>query len=362
MQNSAPRRSERESNFELLRIVAMFLVVLYHASGRARGLAEDQGFSTNPFFFQLCSFCGDLGNSLFVLISGYFLAGRSFSARRVARLWMQTLFWSVLLTALALAAGRSFSIREVWRGMTPVFSITYWFITCYLIFCFFQPYMDRLLDTLDRREFRRLLVVMFVVFSLLRTVVPGDFVHFTKMTMFFFLYSITAYLRRYPDAVGVFDRAWRCFAAAGALALLLIGYFALCLRFGDRISSLRLDRFNHMATLPQLAMALLIFLGFRALRMPHSRLVNRLATACLGVYLIHYSYAWRDWIWHTLFGALPMNRAAAIIPCLLLAVVLVYALCTLLELLRLRFVEPVCMRLIDRIPPVRRELERAARR
>ena len=51
-----------------------------------------------------------------------------------------------------------------------------------------------------------------------------------------------------------------------------------------------------------------------------------------------------------------MNRAAAIIPCLLLAVVLVYALCTLLELLRLRFVEPVCMRLIDRIPPVRREL------
>ena len=71
---------------------------------------------------------------------------------------MQTLFWSVLLTALALAAGRSFSIREVWRGLTPVTSFTYWFITCYLVFCFFQPYMDRLLDTLDRREFRRLLV------------------------------------------------------------------------------------------------------------------------------------------------------------------------------------------------------------
>ena len=80
---------------------------------------EDQGLSPNPFFFQLCAFCGDLGNSLFMLISGYFLAGHSFSARRVARLWMQTLFWSVLLTALALAVGRSFSIREVWRGLTP---------------------------------------------------------------------------------------------------------------------------------------------------------------------------------------------------------------------------------------------------
>ena len=50
MQNSAPRRSERESNFELLRIVAMFLVVLYHASGRARGLVEDQGLSTAADF------------------------------------------------------------------------------------------------------------------------------------------------------------------------------------------------------------------------------------------------------------------------------------------------------------------------
>ena len=117
-----------------------------------------------------------------------------------------------------------------------------------------------------------------------------------------------------------------------------------------------------MATLPQLVMALLIFLGFRALRMPRSRLVNRLATACLGVYLIHYSYAWRDWIWNELFGALPMETSAAVIPCLLLAVLLVYALATLLELLRLRFVEPIYMRLIDRLPPVRRELAERERK
>lgn len=362
MQSSAPRRSERESNFELLRIVAMFLVVLYHASGRARGLAEDQGLSPNPFFFQLCAFSGDLGNSLFILISGYFLSGRPFSARRVLRVWTQTLFWSALLTALALAMGRPFSVGEVWRALTPVTSISYWFITCYLAFCFFQPYMDRLFAALDRREFGRLLAVMFVVFSLLRTVAPGGFVHFTKLAMFFFLYSIAACLRRYPDAAGVFSRAWRCFAAAGALLLLLICYYALCLRFGARFSFLRLDRFNHMATLPQLVMALLIFLGFRALRMPRSRLVNRLATACLGVYLIHYSYAWRNWIWDELFGALPMETSAAVIPCLLLAVLLVYALATLLELLRLRFVEPIYMRLIDRLPPVRRELAERERK
>ena len=57
-----------------------------------------------------------------------------------------------------------------------------------------------------------------------------------------------------------------------------------------------------------------------------------------------------------------METSAAVIPCLLLAVLLVYALATLLELLRLRFVEPIYMRLIDRLPPVRRELAERERK
>ena len=356
MPQSVPRGAARQSNFELLRIVAMFCVVVYHAACALETAIPAGEMSFDHFFLQLCRCAGDLGNSLFVLISGYFLVRSAFSLRRVLRLWAQTWLYSLLLGALALAAGWPASLNGLWHVAAPVLSLSYWFITCYLIFCFFAPCLNRLFAALERRAFKRLLLVMFVCFSLLRTLAPGGFVSFTKFAMFFFLYSLAAYVRLYPDAVGAFDRPWRCFAAAAALTALLLGYFALCFRFGERFSFLRPDRFEHMATLPLLGLSLALFLGFRSLRMPRLRLVNVVAGSAFGVYLIHYSYAWREKLWELLFGALPAGSAR--IPSLLLAALLVYAACTLLDLACRKVAEPLYMRCIDRciarLPAVKR--------
>lgn len=52
------------------------------------------------------SLLGDLGNSLFVLISGYFMVESAFRLRRVLRLWAEVFFYSLLFAALAGARGR----------------------------------------------------------------------------------------------------------------------------------------------------------------------------------------------------------------------------------------------------------------
>ena len=70
----------------------------------------------------------------------------------------------------------------------------------------------------------------------------------------------------------------------------------------------------------------------------------------------------RDWLEEgiaALFrgGNVPSPPVAALVLALL-----AYAACTLVDLLRQKAVEPLYMRLIDRLPPVRRELEGVARR
>ena len=137
MQCAAPRRAERQSNMELLRIVAMLLVVIFHAACALDVSIPEGEFSVAHFFLRLCYAAGDLGNSLFILISGHFLVRSAFSLRRVLRLWAQTLFYSLLLGALALAAGRHFSAREALQVVAPVLSNSYWFITGYIAFSFF---------------------------------------------------------------------------------------------------------------------------------------------------------------------------------------------------------------------------------
>ena len=57
MQQSAPRKAERQSNFELLRIVAMFCVVVYHAVC-ALDISFPAGeMSLDRFFFPTVLLC-----------------------------------------------------------------------------------------------------------------------------------------------------------------------------------------------------------------------------------------------------------------------------------------------------------------
>ena len=282
----------------------MFLVrVLYHASGGGRGAwCGRSGPSLNPSSSAV-RLLRDLGNSPFMLTA--ILAGRCVQRAELRASGCRRC--SLVRAAHGRWRWRWGPLLQHPRGLaglTPVTSFTYWFITCYLVFGFSSRVTDRLLDTLDRREFKRLLAVMFVVFFPAAHGGAGRLCTLrSRCTAFFFLYSITAYLRCYPDAAGVFGRAAR-FYAAGALVLLpsAITRSASASVIASPSCAFRPLRTKYHAAAAGHGAADL--LGFRALRMPHSRLVNRLATACLGVYLIHYSYAWRDWIWHTLFGAL----------------------------------------------------------
>ena len=66
--------TKRDSNFELLRIICMVLIVIHHFSVHGGYFTETQG--TLPFnatLIDLFAMGGRLGVNIFVLISGYFL-------------------------------------------------------------------------------------------------------------------------------------------------------------------------------------------------------------------------------------------------------------------------------------------------
>lgn len=74
-QASAPGVKVRQSNFEMLRIVAMFMVLVLHVDSLANGRPTPEDISAAPFpsflrilFEVMCVGCVDL----FVLISGWF--------------------------------------------------------------------------------------------------------------------------------------------------------------------------------------------------------------------------------------------------------------------------------------------------
>ena len=70
---SLPEKKERNSNFELLRIIAMLMIVFHHFSVHGGFNYELTDISFNRLWLYFISMGGKIGVDIFVLISGYFL-------------------------------------------------------------------------------------------------------------------------------------------------------------------------------------------------------------------------------------------------------------------------------------------------
>ena len=104
----------RQANFELLRIIAMFMVVILHWNTNS-GLLLDVGSPvTGAGVWSLVteSVC-IVAVNVYVLISGYFLSSCTFSFRRVAQVLVQTLFYTVLIPPVLAVVGGSQSLPHL---------------------------------------------------------------------------------------------------------------------------------------------------------------------------------------------------------------------------------------------------------
>ncbi len=97
---TASCRLQRDSGPELLRIIAMMLIVASHFSLHS-GLPLDGGYEgTHPFnvlWAQWLAFGGKLGVDIFVMISGYFLVTKCAHLKSLLRLILTTLFYGCVI-------------------------------------------------------------------------------------------------------------------------------------------------------------------------------------------------------------------------------------------------------------------------
>ena len=91
---------QRQSNFELLRLVCMLMVLVCHANGYVN--EADLSGSTGVVRLLINQFCLVCVN-VFVMISGWF--GVNASWKGAFKLWFQVLYVTVLCVVVAFLAG-----------------------------------------------------------------------------------------------------------------------------------------------------------------------------------------------------------------------------------------------------------------
>ena len=160
---------KRNPGIDFLRLLAMYLVVVYHLlfHGGILDAGQNSGAAQLLRVLTLCAVDG------FALISGYVGLREEkprFPVNRMARLWLQTLFYSLLMLLAAACIYRPIlSKSSLLRALLPVASDQYWYVTAYMPLCLMMPWLNALLCRLDRRELGQLAAGLTGLFCLYGT-------------------------------------------------------------------------------------------------------------------------------------------------------------------------------------------------
>ena len=211
------RTGTRQSNFELLRIIAMLMIVAHHYA--AFGFyAEELAFSRNKIFVDIFGMAGHVGVDLFVLISAYFMATARFRLKKLLMLMGNVWFYSLGITAVFLLTGLAAPGREVLKqAIFPLLTSCYWFASYYVLLMLFSPFLNAMTARLDRRSHGALCLLCVALCMLL-----PEFLHLRfadgLLPMFLTLYLCGAWCRFYVPAEKRIGRIGRQFRAGRALA------------------------------------------------------------------------------------------------------------------------------------------------
>ncbi len=319
--------SPRSANLELLRIVAMIMIVLIHIFGKADLLHAPALSGANRQGFWVLETLCIVAVNCYVLISGYFLSRSTFRLGKYLRLWSQVFFYSVTLYLLYAAfSGDGFSERQFYASCMPIWESRYWYVTAYVGLYILSPGLNVLLRNASQRFLLNTLLTLFLLFCLWSWLRNPFFVMSGYSLLWFCMLYLTAgYLRRFAAADDPPRRYLRRYL------LLSLGTYLLQLS----IPAIADETLYYNAPLVYLA-SVALFLGFRRLSVADRwrPLILRLSGLTFGVYLIHEHPQVRT----LLYDAFDFHSYAASPLCIPYAIgcgLLVYTVCSALEYLRI---------------------------
>ena len=172
-QTTASTKAERDSSFELLRIISMFFIAICHFATHGGFSFDAQTLSIPRFWWFFIEMGGNFGVDVFVLISGYFLVksqNELFNIKRILKFWGQVFFYSVLIYSIFAVAGVSdFSFKSLLKTVFPIIFGQWWFASTYFVLYLIHPFLNILLNKIEKKTYQSLLTLLIIIWCIIPT-------------------------------------------------------------------------------------------------------------------------------------------------------------------------------------------------
>jgi surface polysaccharide O-acyltransferase-like enzyme len=344
-------KKTRNSNLEILRIISMVLIVAHHYSVHGFGTIE-MTYSFNRYLVGFLSLGGKLGVSCFVLISGYFMVNSKFTLKKLIKLVAETLFYSIgigILFLFILKPVNPIGIKSILKMFLPIGYSYYWFMTDYIILMLISPALNILILNMNKEMQRNILIGATILWSVMGSFTKAGY-GYNEVGWFIVLYLFAAYIRQYVDLEK--RNANKHFVIAIISYLLVIVSNILLIYLGHitNISALTNGSSHFMALNSPfiLLTSVELLIGFIKLKPFYNNKINILASATLGVYLIHDNAMFRPYLWRVILKNPEMYSSNLLIVHAIISIISVYLICSCIDLIRQYTVEKIFMGIVNK--------------
>ena len=309
-------KKDRKSEIELVKIIAIFLIIISHVSqtlfnGQCfNNLQFNDGYynvaattNINVFVLMIFQYFGNLGNLIFIIASSYFLSNIEKSdKKKTFKLGLNTITISLIYLAIYLIANINLSKKEIIKSIFPITFQNNWFITIYLIFIMIVPYLNIVIKKLTQKQLLRLSYTLFIFYFVIAFV--NNSYDLNNLIVFITIYLIVNYFKKYME--NFWNNKKRC------ITLLVLGIIGLIiLQFLINFIGLKFEflqnkqlhwEVNNNPIIFIIAIALFYF--FKQISFK-SHFINTISSLSLYIYLIHENLLFRNYtrvyIWHYIY-------------------------------------------------------------
>ncbi|MBE5873798.1 MAG: acyltransferase [Lachnospiraceae bacterium] len=338
------KNKPKMANIELLRCIAMMMVVVLHYLGKSSllvNLTSERMESAGVAAWVLESFC-IVAVNVYMLISGYFLCESSFKLSRLLKLLLQVFTYSVVIglvaAVLGLVPAEELTTYYFVQILFPVSMGHYWFLTAYVFLYLLLPFLTMAVKRMTKGQMQLALGLLLFAFCVLKSILPVRLDMDEKgydCLWYICVFLVAAYIRRF--GIPFLQKKGRGITIyLLSVALIFAGTFALrfvYLKTGSLglLLSVCME-YNHVLVL---LASVGLFAAFLRVHVSDkiSGVICRIAPYTLGVYLLHENlgvrYAWQKWL-----GAEQVSNVGMLLLFTLLAVIIVFTVGILAEYLR----------------------------
>lgn len=292
---------QRNFGIDALRIVSMMMVVFLHVLGQGGILSATESLGAKHNIAWLLEIAAYCAVNCYALISGYVGLNSKFKYSSIITLWLQVVFYTVLITlGFKFLTSEAISTRQLLGSIFPVVSRQYWYFTAYFCMFFFMPALNGAVHNLERKQLRAMLWAAFALFCVMSFVAKK----FEQSDVFLlkngysalwlaYLYLIGGYIKKYNPFSSV--RLWKWFALYAASVVATFGIYIASKRIGLGNIGGTLVNYNSPTILLCSIALLFAFAGLKTHK-ASEKIIAFLAPLSFSVYLIHTNpLIWNHW-------------------------------------------------------------------